>query len=135
MINAAWLADTLSAPIPLYWDDFKQDKPGRDPAGGARNESWARCSVRHTLGEQDTLGRIGQRRYLAGGNVTVQIFTPKGDGHRLGDQLVEIVKDALRQRPTTSQVWFFDISTPEVGVDGPWFNRNVEASFRYQEVA
>lgn len=134
LVNAAWLADALSAGIVLLWADVIGDKP---PAHDARGNAvpFARVAVRHFFGEQDTLSRVGTRRYLTGGMVQMQIFTPIGDGYALGDQLAEIVKRAFRVQPTTSQVWFFDITPTDLGTDGPWYFQSVEAKFRYQEIA
>jgi hypothetical protein len=34
----------------------------------------------------------------------------------------------------TAGLWFFDIAPAEIGQDGAYFQTNVGASFRYQEV-
>jgi hypothetical protein len=132
-LHTAWLADPLSAPITLLWSKTVGDKaPEHD--GNGNPAPFARVAVIHSSGVQDTLNAPGSRRYLTGGLVQVQIFTPAGDGSTLGDQLVEIVKAALRSTGTTSAVWFLDITPNDLGRDGPWDMQTVEARFRYQEL-
>jgi hypothetical protein len=133
LLRTAWLSDATTAPIALLWDNVKGDKPGEEAYGQAL--PWARAAIRHNLGEQETIAAQGNRRYLAGGVFTVQVFTPPGDGHSLSDQIVEVVKTAMRNVASTVGVWFYNIRVTEMGVDGPWFNVNVDAVFRYQERA
>lgn len=133
-INAAWLANPTSADIAIVWDDVPGAKPGQDGAT-EKPEPWVRFAIRHTVGEQETSGAAGNRRYVAAGIFTAQIFTPLGDGHTLADALVEIVKAELRAVVPACTVWFYYIRMAEIGEDGPWFNTNVDATFQYQERA
>lgn len=132
LINTAWIAAPASSAIPMLWDNVKGDKPGED---GTTTQAgpFARTTVRVTEAAQITQGR---RRFQTTGTVTVQIFTPFGDGHTLGDELVQIVLDTLRGHVGgTDGLWFFDMAPAEIGIDGPWFQINVGASFRFQELA
>lgn len=138
LLRTAWLASATTQEIAVYYEDVVGDpKPGEEITDPGLDElgkplPWARFSMRHTSGRQDTLAPVGQRRFLAGGIVTVQVFTPFGDGRTLSDQVVAVVKTALRARHS-SGVWFNDVRIEELGQDGPWFNVNVVADFRYQE--
>jgi hypothetical protein len=132
LINTAWLAGPPTDVIPMLWDNVKGDPPGED---GSTTQAgpFARTTVRVTEAAQITQGR---RRFQTTGTVTVQIFTPFGDGHTLGDELVQIILDLLRGHVGgTDGLWFFDISPAEIGVTGPWFQINAGASFRFQELA
>lgn len=131
VVRTAWLADPTSQDIPLLWDNVKGEKPGNDANG--RPLPWARVAIRHTVGGQETMGAQGARRYASGGVVQVQIFTALDYGHALSDELVQIVKSAFRSTSSPSGVWFYDERTTELGPDGPWFNVNVSATFRYEE--
>lgn len=133
LVNDALAASGTTSSVALLWDNVKGAKPGEGTNGNAL--PWIRLALRHNLGEQDTMGRLGARRYLAGGTFTAQIFTPFGDGHTQGYAIAEVVKAALRAASPHSTVWFFDIVVSEIGEDGPWFNINVDATFRYQERA
>lgn len=133
-ILTAWQAGGApSASVPMHYDNVKADKPGED--GTTTNAGpWARTTVRTTDSPQSTMGK--RRRYLTEGTVTVQIFTAVGDGHALGDTLAQVVLDALRAvSGSPDTLWFFDATANEIGVDGPWFQINVGAIFRYQETA
>lgn len=102
--------------------------------------AWARIRVRHTVGGQATLsGGLGpsKTRFRQFGIVTVSIFIPieAGGDTLLAEQLATLVKTAFQGQATASQVWFRDVVAPEVGIDGPWFQHNVLASFEYDELA
>jgi hypothetical protein len=129
IVTTAWDAAPPSDSIAMHYDDVKADKPG----GTTEALPFARTTVRILSSPQSTQGR---RRYLTSGAVTVQIFTPFGDGHTLGDELSQIVLVALRGHVgSTGGLWFFDAVQNEIGEDGPWFQTNVDATFRFQEDA
>lgn len=130
-INTAWLASATTQSLPIVWDDVDGSKPGYDTDGKA--VAWARVTMRHQAGSQETMANVGQRRYAATGLVTVQIFTPIGDGLVLSDAICAVVKSMFRARPRPQPVWFRDITPTEIGPDGPWQNVNVSAVFQYQE--
>lgn len=129
-INTAWLASGVTSAIALQWDNVKADPVGEDADGNAL--PWGRVTVRTFLTEQETLGGVGNRKHLTEGQVTIQVFTPSGDGHTLGDAIVEVLKAALRNI-RVGNLWFFDVTAREIGQDGPHFNQNVQAGFRYEE--
>lgn len=103
--------------------------------------AWARPVVRHTVGRQATLAgdpSFPLRRFEKRGIVTVQVFQPltKGGGLVLVQSLAEVAKAAFEGVNTTpSNIWFQNVTINEVGSDGPWFQMNVVASFRYDELA
>lgn len=126
-VNVAWLADASSQNLPLLWED----KPEAPPDSGA----WARVTLRHATGRQATLrGATGERRFRRTGTLTVQIFTPHGEGLTLNDTLSKIITDALEGVTTASGVIFRDVRPNEIGPDGKWYQTNVLAGFEYDEV-
>ena len=133
VIDTAWKASgAASELVPMHYDNVSADKPG-ESAQTTEAGPWGRTTVRVISSPQSTQG--SQRRYLTEGIVTVQVFTAQGDGHALGDSLCAVVLDALRAHvPSSDGLWFFDAVANEIGQDGPWFQTNVGASFRYQEV-
>lgn len=133
VVETAWTAiGSPSEDVPLHYDGTKQDRP-TDGAAATKASSWARVTVRTIASPQAAQGR---RRYQTTSSLTVQIFTPIGDGWTLADTLAQVVLDALRGHAGSADgLWFFDITPNEIGVDGPWLQMNVEASFRYQEIS
>ena len=129
-INDAWLASGTTSAIELQFDNVKADPVGEDADGNAL--PYARVTVRHFTSEQETLGGVGSRKHQTEGAVTIQVFTPVGDGHTLADLIVEVLKTAMRN-VRVGDLWFFDVRVNEIGQDGPWFNQNVIAGFRYEE--
>ena len=130
-ITTAWNAQT--PPIPrLLYDDKPRDLPPNNP--------YARVTVQHNTSTQTTLGgKPSQggagRRFRRFGIVTVQVFTPFGDGLTSGDPLVDLLVDALEGEDTGSdRVEFHNVSATEVGHNGVWHQTNVTAEFRYDRV-
>lgn len=127
LLRTAWLADSTSQDIPLLWWDTAQDPPS--------NGAWARVTMRHGEAFQATLaGETGSRRFTRTGVITVQIFTPTGDGLELSDSLAIIAARAYEGVTTDNGVWFRNVRANEVGQDGKYFQTNVFADFEYDEV-
>lgn len=130
LVDAAWKASPVSSPFEMFYDNVSGDKPGE--AGSTTNAAaWARTTVRISTSEQSTQGK---RRFDTIGAVSVQLFTPSGDGHLLGDELAAVVLGVFRGHVgSVDGLWFFNATPNEIGQDGPWFNLNVDAGFRFQE--
>lgn len=126
--RTAWLANSASDQLPVLYPDTADDPPD--------SGAWARVTVTHGAGGQATLaGDSGQRRYRHTGFVTVELYTPRGDGLVLSDQLVTITKQAFEGVTTSpGHVTFYRVRVREVGPDGQWFHQNVLADFEYDEV-
>jgi hypothetical protein len=128
--TTAW--NTLGTPPLLLYDDKHTDLPDNAP--------YARINVQHDTFGQNTLGGKvsaggGGRRFGRTGLVTVQIFTPSGDGLTSMDTLVDFAMDTLEGEETGSdRVEFRDARANEVGQDGPWHQTNVIAEFQYDRV-
>jgi len=111
------------------WPDVAAQKP---PTSGA----WARVDIKHNTSRKATLSNgVGMRRFRRTGLLTVQIFTPPGDGQVLSDQLTIIVKNAFEGVTTSpGRVMFRDVWLREVGQGGNFYQVNVLAEFEYDEV-
>jgi hypothetical protein len=126
----AWNVQT-SPPL-LVYDDQPRDLPN--------DASWARIMVEHTFFSQATLGGKvslggGGSRFRRAGLVTVQIFTPVGDGLTTADPLVDLAIDAFEGESTGSdRIEFRNARANEVGSDGAWTQVNVLAEFEYDRV-
>lgn len=128
--QTAW--DAQPTPPALFYDDKKRDLP--------EDAAWARITVQHNVFGQRTLGGKpsqggGGRRFARTGIVTVQIFTPFGDGLTAGDPLVDLVVDTFEGEETGSdRVEFRNVRANEVGQGGAWHQTNVLAEFEYSRV-
>ena len=129
-VNDAWTASPVTSAIALHWDNVVADVVDVDTDGRAL--PWARVTVRHQTSTQETIGGPSCRKSLVEGLLTLQIFTPAGDGHVLADQIADTMVAALRAA-NASDLWFFQVRVNEIGQDGPWFNSNLLADFRYVE--
>jgi hypothetical protein len=124
LFKTAW--DTTGYTV--VYDDLPGDIPDT-------STPWARVTVRHQTGRQQTLvNDVGQRKFLREGVIIIQIFIPSGEGLSLIDSLAKIVADAFEGKSTTSGVWFRNVRLNEIGADGNWFNANVLIDFEYNEL-
>ena len=107
-------------------ENEKYDPPDVNP--------WARLTVRHSGGTQDTLGGNGNRKFDRTGSAFVQIFVKSDGGTRQSKQLTQIVVDGFEGVTITgTSVTFLDVIARETGVDRGWFQVTIEANFRYFE--
>ncbi len=131
VIRTAWLASGTTSSLTLLYDNVVGDQPDESGTPG-QAEAYGRVTVRNAVGPAVTIG--ASPIHEATGFVSVQVFTPFGDGHALGDQIAKVVLDALRNYAASSGgLWFFNYTDVEVGQRGPRFQRNVGATFRYRE--
>lgn len=114
--------------FPITYEDVQADLP----ASG----SWGRLSLRVGASVAATLpGPDGRRVWHTTGTVTLQIFTPDGDGLNLAHAYGTLVVNALRgARTSPGGVLVRDPRPVPVGSDGAFFQTNVQGDFEYDEV-
>lgn len=127
-----WLASSFAA-VPLYYDDLDADSPDAVKVGSTV-KSWVRLSVRHDMRAQSAFSDTTTKRYTTLGAVTLQIFTPRGDGLSRADDLGIVAQDAFAGLDTPGGVVFMNVQTREVGPSGTWYQTQVTADFSYDEV-
>lgn len=103
------------------------------PAGAI----WTRLSVRHLLGEQETLGETGNRKFARTGLVLVQVFTPVDTGVRVTDTLVTTIRNIFEGKHFSGvgyTIWLRGGTTRELGIDDGYWQTIVEIPFYYNEI-
>jgi len=93
---------------------------------------WARLTVVHEAGEQDSIGRVGGRKFLRRGRVLIQIFDKVDNGVRNLDTLADAARDIF-EGASFDGLYFISADIRETGPDGEWFQILVDAPFDYQE--
>lgn len=101
------------------------------PADATR--SWGRLLVRVQASAQETLGGEGNSLYRHVGSIMLQLFVPRNGGVRAADELAAKVKAIFRAK-SFGGVRCYSTTPREVGVDGPWFQVNVDTEFDFDEV-
>jgi hypothetical protein len=126
--KAEWLASPGPGPLTAYFFDNE----GGDPPAGA---PWARCTVRHRTGGQETLGVPGNRKFTRLGSVLVQLFAVTNKGTASMDELGPAARALFEGRNLAgTTVRFGNVSFRELGTDSGWYAATVEAEFEYDEV-
>lgn len=134
--RTTWEADTpavVGSVPPVQYEGVPQT--GVFPP---KDGPWARAVIRHGLAVQATFVDGSRKRFEKFGIVTIQVFTALEDGRGLIDAqgLAEVAKKAFEGKQTVgTNIWFRNVRINEIGVDGPWFQMNVLAEFRYDEFA
>lgn len=123
------MADVLAA-LPMGTVAVWPDTPQVVPPDG----QWVRPLIRHATGGQSSLGdQLGQRRFTHAGLLTVQLFTPVGDGQTDSDILTQAFITYFETK-RSSQVWYRNIRAQEIGKDGAAEQVNFMADFEYDNI-
>lgn len=97
---------------------------------------WALLGVAHEpRGDdgQQTLGRVGSRRYKRQGRLWVQLSVLESGGRQPLDGLGHTAR-GIFEGVSFSGIRFFDATFRETGKDGKWLQGMLEAEFDYQEI-
>lgn len=94
---------------------------------------WVRLSVKHMPRTQDTLGGLGNRKFLSHAVVFVQVYTGTNTGVKQGDTLATEARDIF-EAVSFSGLDFLAGDVREVGPDGRWFIHLAEVPFSYEEI-
>ena len=99
------------------------------------NTEFVRLNIRHSMGDQKTMGAPGNNRHQLEGGITVQIFTPQGNSFVRGSELADKAAGILRGK-SVSGIVFYQVFPRETGPDGRGFlQTHVNARFRYDQFA
>lgn len=126
MVKTAWaLAPETYV---MIWDDLKGVIP-------TTMKPWARTTLKHNDGRQATLcGDSGQKHFERNGILTIQLFTPSGDGLYAADSLIALFTAAFEGKQSSRGIWFKNVRINEIGEDGAFFQTNIIIEFEYYEV-
>ena len=96
------------------------------------SEPWVRVVVRTRDRNQDTLGRVGNRKFLSEAAISAQVFVPTETGTSEADRLSTKLRDIF-DGTRLDGLWFFASVIRESGTSGDYHQYNVECSFSYEE--
>ena len=109
-----------------YTKDNEEFKPDDIP-------TWVRLTIRHTGGNQETLGKKGNRKYERRGIITVSVFTPIETGTYDSDILSKAAQDIF-EGENFGGVVVNDTNIREIGANDKWYQVLMEANFHYNEL-
>lgn len=123
---------------------FETEWAGRTPAQMPKvkfdkpeDSAWVRLAIQPASSNWASMGDPGNNVERNRGQVTLQIFTPSGEGE---GEMLELIENARAVYhswcDTVSGVRFEVPSYPvDVGVSGKWYQVNVIAPFRFDDHA
>lgn len=97
------------------------------------NLPWVRLTVLNELGQQETQGVIGNRKYNRSASIKAQVFTLANTGVSKSDELTTKIQDIFEGNTFTG-VYIYNSNINEIGTDGKWYMALVEISFFYDEI-
>ncbi len=97
------------------------------------DESWVRLTVLNVGGGQESLGKVGNRRFERRGIIIVNVFTPLEEGTFGGDTLASEVQ-TIYEGTKFDGITVNDSRIREKGVEDQWYHTIMEADFIYYEI-
>lgn len=94
---------------------------------------FVRLVVRNQVGNQDTLGSVGNRKFLRTAVVIIQVFVTIDDGTSEADRLSVKARDIF-EGTRFSGLWFFASDINEIGPSEKHFLYNVRCEFNYEQI-
>lgn len=132
-LKTIWDADAAMTGVTLFWDNVKTPTPGDDATKPAKPSAWARATLRHLASPIEGKGGATSK-YLTEAILTVQIFTPYGDGSEQWRAIVKSLLAAFRDYTIAGQpIWFTNARALERGQDRVWFAVDFVSDVRYEE--
>jgi hypothetical protein len=127
-LDAGWPAIVGTMPE-LRWQGRETTPP---PDGGVY---WARVSQQTVLERQQTLGKLGERKFESCGLIFVQIFCPRSsvESFEKGRQLAQVARNVFRGQ--NSGVWFRNARINELDPEQGFWRFNVVSEYEFTEQA
>ena len=123
----AYFASEWASATPVAYPDV----PFSVPDG----KTWVRLNVSHYDGYQASIGAPSANRMRRIGLVTVQVFCPQGKGGLDALKKADLAISSF-QGANLDGIVFYDVHMKDIGNDGSgWYQVNVLATFRYDEIA
>lgn len=119
-----------SSGIPILAEDVLTRQDGRPDS---QFPHFRGPYIKHSLGDDQTLGPTGGRLFSRAGVFIIQVMTPVGDGFTQSDILATLARNAYEGVSTPNGVWFRKLVAKEVGVTGGFYQVNVTGTFEYTE--
>ena len=118
--NTLWANAT-----PVTFDNEKFNPP-------ANEAPWARLSIRNISAAQETLGKVGNRKYERKGLISIQIFTKTNSGVSAADTFSEAAKNIF-EGTSFNNVIANNAVIKEIGVSDGYYQHLVQIDFFYTE--
>ena len=115
----------FSGQFPIALDNKKLEKPD--------NEKWTRLNIQFNDGNQDSLGKTGNRKYVKRGLIFVQVFTPINTGTNENDDLCKECQD-LFDGVRINDLWMYGGKINTIGSDGEFYQQHVVVEFEFENI-
>lgn len=132
---AAWPVDATKY-LPLIYTAVPLTALQKSAIAGTSGVrlSWARLSILDNVRDQVTIGQQNNRKFENLGVLTVEIYTPDGEGLKAAHEiLIPAMRNAF-ETDNSGSLWFRRARSEPVGPDRFWFHSQVKADFIWLEI-
>lgn len=132
---AAWPVDATKY-LPLIYTAVPLTPLQKAVVAGTSGSrlSWARLSILDNIRDQATIGQQANRKFENLGVLTIEIYTPDGDGLALAHStLIPAMRNAF-ETDNSGSLWFRRARSEPIGPDRFWFHSQVKADFIWLEI-
>lgn len=110
---------------PFFFDNEKADGPQELP--------FVRLVTREVEGTQETLGAVGDRRFLRRATIIMQLFSDRNIGVKESDELITIARNIF-EGTSFNGIWCFHGTIRELGITQDQVHQtNLEVRFDYED--
>lgn len=100
------------------------------------NSTWMRLVIQDAGADWASMGDPGNNIVRNVGQVTVQIFAPSGDGEGLALEIADLALAVFRSWRDATTGLRFEVPpyVRQIGPDGKWYQINVVAPYRFDDL-
>lgn len=110
---------------PIAWPDLPFNQP---------STIWVRFTMKNNIGEQVSIGDVGNNYHRRQGIVTIQIFQPQGQGTTDARTKADVAADIFIENALSGMI-FKKVNARDIGADGQgWYQYNVTAEYQYDRL-
>lgn len=117
--------DEFTGQFPIALDNKKLQKPD--------GVKWVRLTIIFSGGNQDSFGKVGNRKFVKRGLIFIQVFTPINKGTDANDDLCNSslnLFDGVR----INDLWMYNGRIRTIGSDGEFYHQNVIVDFEFENI-
>ena len=132
-ISKRWIAQWGVTSLYCFDNEkFVPPKPAAPGTAETAESCWCRIVTRQLVSTQETIAPVGSRKYSRQAMVQIQVFVPVDMGTLASDTLTAAARTVFEGVKFDS-LHFYAGNTREIGIDGKWYQVNVEVPFTYYD--
>lgn len=118
----------------LAADKIQMPNETFQPPEPSAGEAWAQFRIQEFVGQQESLGDVGSRKFERRGSILFVVHAPVDSGSKAADTLANEARDVLEGVTLSgSKIWLQGATVRHVGVEGAWYLVSMAVDFYASE--